>query len=354
MMGSKSGKTLPRHGVERIMVRGTNWIGDAVLTLPAISSIRETYPLSRISILAKPWVADIYRLSQHIDEVIPYESPGVHQGIGGMLSLAKELKARNYDMAILLQNAMEAAIIARLAAIPIRAGYDSDARGFLLTHAIRRTKEIRQVHQVDYYLAMVKALGCKEPEAGPLLHVTPEDDRAAGSLLVKYGLRKDHCIVGMAPGATYGPAKKWFPERFAALADRFQADFSARTILFGSRADREATEAVNEHAKFSHLDLTGKTDLRTAVSLIAGCRLFISNDSGLMHVAGALNIPTIAIFGSTNPVTTAPVGEKSMIIYKDVECSPCLKKTCTADFRCIDRIETGEVYELAKKVLWEN
>ena len=108
------------------------------------------------------------------------------------------------------------------------------------------------------------------------------------------------------------------------------------------------------HAKLSHLDLTGKTDLRTAVSLIASCRLFISNDSGLMHVAGALNIPTIAIFGSTNPMTTAPVGEKSLIIYKDVDCSPCLKKTCTADFRCMDSIGTDEVYELAEKVLWKD
>lgn len=351
-MKLKSGHTLPRAGVERILIRGTNWIGDAVMTLPALSAVSKTYPEARTAILVKPWVADIYRLCPHVDEVILYERPGIHDGTGGILRLARELKAKNFHLAVCLQNAIEAAIIARLAGIPLRAGYNSDGRGFLLTHAVRRTEAIRKVHQRDYYLAMVRALGCEEGEGGPYLRLSAEDGRSAEQLLRSYGIGAGSLLVGLAPGATYGPAKKWFPERFAALADRLKEEFPAQIILFGSDADKETTKAVQQAARQPFIDLAGKTNLRMVVSLIALCRLFVSNDSGLMHVAGALNIPTIAVFGSTNPITTAPLGEKSVIIYKGVECSPCLKETCPTDFRCMEMIETEEVVSTARALLW--
>ncbi|MCG6534914.1 MAG: glycosyltransferase family 9 protein, partial [Syntrophales bacterium LBB04] len=152
-------------------------------------------------------------------------------------------------------------------------------------------------------------------------------------------------------GATYGPAKKWFPERFAALADRLNKELSAQTILFGSEGDRETTTAVKSGTNNNCLDIAGKTDLRTAVSLFARCALFISNDSGLMHVAGAMNIATLGIFGSTNPITTSPIGEKISIMYKGVECSPCLKETCPTDFRCMEMIGIDEVYGAAVRLL---
>ena len=155
----------------------------------------------------------------------------------------------------------------------------------------------------------------------------------------------------MAPGATYGPAKKWFPERFAAVADKLKDEFGAEIILFGSDADSETTRAVQQSSPQKFIDLAGRTNLRTAVSVIAGCGLFITNDSGLMHVAGALDIPTVAIFGSTNPIATPPLGEKSVIIYKGVDCSPCLKEICPTDFRCMDMIGADEVIKTARKLL---
>ncbi|HLE17898.1 MAG TPA: lipopolysaccharide heptosyltransferase II [Syntrophales bacterium] len=351
MMQLRNAKKLPRCGVERVLIRGTNWIGDAVITLAAISAVRETYPQAGIFVLAKPWVADIYRLCPYVDEVIVYESPGVHHGILGLLRLAKELKDMNFGVAILLQNAIEAAIIARLAGIPVRAGYNTDARGFLLTHAVVRTKAVKKIHQTGYYVKMLKALGCEEGQKGPYLSLADEDRQKAGCLLQDYGMDEDRPIIGMAPGATYGPAKKWFPERFAVLADRLKEEFSAQIILFGSEGDRGTTAAVQRKAVHPLIDLAGVTHLRTAISLIARCRLFISNDSGLMHVAGGLNIPTIAIFGSTNPLTTSPIGDKNTIIYRGVDCSPCLKETCSTDFRCMDIISTDEVYRAAKRVL---
>jgi heptosyltransferase-2 len=347
-------RKLPVSGVKKILIRGTNWIGDAILTLAAISSIRNTYPEARISILVKPWVADIFRLCPLVDEVVIYQSPGIHAGIFGKLRLARELKIHEFDMAILLQNAIEAAIIARLSGISVRAGYNTDVRGCLLSHPVVMTKAIKKVHQSYYYLAMVQSLGCGDPGVGPFLNLTAEDERSATRLLQDQGIDDEQLLIGMAPGANYGPAKKWFPDRFGALAEKFREEFGATTMLFGSTGDRETTLNVQRSSKYSLLDLAGKTDLRTSVALMARCALFISNDSGLMHVAGALDIPTIAIFGSTNPVTTSPIGENNTIIYNKKDCSPCLRETCPTDFRCMDSISTMAVYDRAKAIVGDS
>jgi len=351
LMPQAEKKILLPQGVKRILIRGTNWIGDAVLTLTALSAIRNSYPGARIFILVKPWVADIFHLCPLVDGIIVYESPGIHEGIRGKLRLVGELKRYEFDAAILLQNAIEAAIIARLAGIPVRAGYNTDARGLLLTHAVKINEQIRRIHQAEYYLKMVQALGCGDPARGPFIRLTSGDERVADTLLQSCGLQQKNMIVGMAPGATYGPAKKWHPARFGALAEKLSEEFGAQTLLFGSSGDKETTEQVQRCSRRPLFDLAGRTDLRTAVALMNRCRLFVSNDSGLMHVAGALNLPVIALFGSTNPVATAPIGDKNNIIYHAVECSPCLREACPTDFRCLDGITTEEVFDIAKGVL---
>lgn len=334
-----------------ILIRGTNWIGDAVMTLPAVAAVRDTLPGARITVLAKPWVADVYSLCRSIDDVLIYQRPGVHDGPAGLLRLAAGLRERAFDAAILMQNAIEAAVIAFLARIPLRAGYNSDGRGLLLTHSVQRTEAVRRVHQSVYYLEMVRALGCRPAGSGTLLIPGTDHERLAGELLAGYGLQGHRPLVGMAPGATYGPAKKWFPERFSSVADRLVDGFSAHILLFGSPEDAETAAAVQARAKHPMVDLTGKTGLREAMSLIGRCRLFISNDSGLMHVAAALGVPTVAIFGSTNPATTSPTGANHIIVHRDVACSPCLKPDCPTDFRCMDLIGTDDVYEAAVRLL---
>jgi len=344
-------KRLPAEGIERVLIRGTNWIGDVVMTLPAVAAIRQTWPRARIFVLAKPWVAEVYRISPDVDEIIPFEEPGRHAGVAGKWRLAGELRSYGFDCAILLQNAIEAAILTHLAGIPLRAGYNSDGRGLLLTHSVRRTPAIKEVHQIDYYREMVRALGCAT--AGRDVHLRPgkDYDETATRLLPQFGLREDSPLIGIAPGAAYGPAKKWFPERFAAVADRLIDATGAQAVLFGSAGDKESTTTVARSARHTVVDIAGKTNLKEAMALIARCTLFLSNDSGLMHVAGALGIPTIAIFGSTNPATTSPVGEKSVVIHHDVPCSPCLKPVCPTDFRCMEMIGADEVYAAARKLL---
>ena len=336
---------------ENILIRSTNWIGDAVMTLPAIAAVRNTFPRARITILVKPWVADIFRLCPDIDEIMLFQSPGPHEGLAGKWRIARDIRKKQFDAAILLQNAIEAAIITFLAGIPVRAGYNSDGRGLLLTHSVQRTKAIREVHQTDYYLEMVKALGCRPPGREAMLMLGKDEERLAGTLLARHGLQDGRLLVGMAPGASYGPAKKWFPERFSSVADRLVDGFSAQIVLFGSPEDNDTAATVQVRAKYPMFDLTGKTSLREAIALMSRCRLFISNDSGMMHVAAALGVPTVAIFGSTNPATTSPPGRNHIIIHKDVACSPCLKTDCPTDFKCMDLIGVDDVYEAAVRML---
>jgi heptosyltransferase-2 len=320
------------------------------MTLPAVAAIRKGLPRARISVLAKPWVAEVYRLCPDVDEVIVFEEPGRHAGVAGRLRLALDLRRRGFDAAILLQNAIEAAIVTGLAGIPIRAGFNSDGRGWLLTHSVRRTKEIRRVHQIDYYLGMVRALGCEPAGRDVRLRPGPDYGDLGAALLARFGIDGDGPLIGIAPGAAYGPAKKWFPDRFATVADRLLDETGGRAILFGSGGDRESTAAVQSHARHPLTDIAGKTSLKEAICLMSRCSLFVSNDSGLMHVAGALGVPTVAIFGSTDPTATSPVGN-SVVIHHDVPCGPCLKSVCPTDFRCMEMIGVEEVAAAARKLL---
>lgn len=344
-------KTFPIQSARKILIRGTNWLGDVVMTLPAVASVKKTLPGCRITVLARPWVADLYRLSPAVDSVLVYERPGRHEGIAGLLKLAGELRQRRFDAAILLQNAIEAAIIAVLAGIPVRAGYNSDGRGFLLTHSVARTKEIRRVHQIDYYLEMLTALGFTAASREAALSLDDSYREKAAGVMAAFHVPADSMLIGMAPGAAYGPAKMWFAERFAAVADRLIERYGAEVLLFGSAGDLPQAERVRNHARHPLIDLTGKTNLAEAVSMIAKCSLFISNDSGLMHVAGALGVPLVAVFGSTNPATTSPPGMKSVIVRKPVDCSPCLKKVCPTDFACMDLIGADDVIKAAERLL---
>ncbi|MBN1475014.1 MAG: lipopolysaccharide heptosyltransferase II [Syntrophaceae bacterium] len=347
-MLSKHKKRLPKEGLNKILIRGTNWIGDAVLTLPAIASVRAAYPESRISILAKPVVADIYKLFAQVDEIIIYKKQ--FDNPLGVFRLARVLYKKRFDAAILLQNAIEAAIMTFAARIKLRAGYNSDGRGLLLTHSVKRTSEVKEIHQVGYYLEMAKALGC--PPVGQEMNLQSKINRVtAQNILREFIPGAKKIIIGIAPGATYGPAKRWLPDRFAAVADKLKNIFDCQIILLGGRDDWKTAEEVKRWAGADLINIAGKTTVREAVYLISQCSLFISNDSGLMHIAGALNIPTVAIFGSTNPVTTSPVGEKIIIVRKEVSCSPCLKETCPTDFRCMNLITVDDVLSAAQKIM---
>ena len=343
---------LTRPGaVRRILVRGTNWIGDAVLTTPALAALRARFPQARIALLVKPAVAELLQCHPAIDDIVLYRDPGPHAGLGGKLSLALQLNRGRYDLAILLQNAFEAAAVTALAGIPNRYGYATDGRSFLLTHRVPLTPKVRRKHQVEYYLELLKPLGIPVEPAAPMLRTTPGEDAAAHDLLYAFGVKPDQVVIGLNPGSVYGSAKRWLPERFAQVADRLAAEHAACVLIFGGKGEEELGTAIAGMMTAPTIVYSGRTTVRQLMALIKRCRLFITNDTGPMHVAAAFGVPLVAIFGPTNPVTTSPYGPGHELVRHPVECSPCLLRECPIDHRCMQGLGTDEVYGAAERQL---
>lgn len=340
--------------IKRILIRSTNWVGDAILTTPAIRAVRKNFPHAEITILAKPWVAPIFCNNSYVDNILQYDDGGRHAGWLGKVRLSKDLRRSGFDLAILLQNAFEAALLAYLAGIPNRLGYNTDGRRFLLTNSIRLDPGLKQVHEIEYYLGILQQAGLTLNGRHLTLMVSDEERRRAEEILGRCRLLGQQTLVGVSPGATYGSAKRWFPERFASLCDRIQESSGAKIVIFGGPSEQAVGEQVCQLMKGKSVNLCGKTNLRDAVGLIERCHLFIANDSGLMHVAAALDVPLVAIFGSTNPITTGPSSSRSRIVRVPVPCSPCLKTECPTDNRCMKEITVDMVYAVAEGLLVEN
>jgi len=350
----------------KILIRGVNWIGDAVITLPAIRAVRHAFPDARISLLVRPWVADIFKENPDINNVIPYDDS--FKGIIGKIRLARKLRDQKFDIAILLQNAFDAALIAWLAGIPERIGYSRDFRGLLLTKAIPVSKDVLENHQVRYYLNLVRSMGIEAKETLPFIYLSDDEREQARKLLaMSAGTPRTHNItgsrllVGINPGATYGSAKRWLPERFAELILRIINELNGDIIIFGSSSETkivdEIISLVEPHVESSQqhsniLNMAGKTGLRELAALIAECDAFITNDSGPMHMACALFVPVVAMFGSTDRTATSPFGEGHQIISKNLPCSPCMERECPeGTMKCMSDIAAEDVFTALKKVL---
>lgn len=340
----------PFAGMKRILIRSPNWVGDAVMSLPAVSSVCENVPEAEVVILAKPWVGDLFREHLRVREVISYRSPGVHEGVWGRWRLSRELKQERFDLALHLPNSMESVLISFLAGIPRRVGYNTDGRGIFLTHRVPVNGRIKREHQVEYYLHLIRSLGIETAERIPSLQISHERKQEAEGIL-KSVSGGSGPFVGISPGAQYGSAKEWFPERFGELALRISGEIGARLLILGSAGDRAAASRIGEIAGSAVIDLAGKTTLAQALALISRCRVLVTNDSGLMHAASALAVPLVAIFGSTDPRRTGPLGRHSRIVYRPFPCAPCLKTQCPRNRECMEAITVEEVFREVKE-LW--
>lgn len=306
------------------------------MSLPALRAIRERFSTARISVLAKPWVADLYGRESFIDEIILYsgESPW---------RTGHELRVRKFDCAILLQNAFEAAWIAWLARIPTRIGYKRDGRQLLLTHAVNVPKpgEIPR-HERFYYLELLRRAG--------LIDRLPDSEaiRLSGGGAISNGRR----VIGVSPGAAYGTAKRWLPERFAEAAGELAKARGASIALFGSKTERALCEEVAQRLNgYQVTNYAGQTTLAQFIDLASGCELFLTNDSGSMHIASALGVPTVAIFGATDDTTTGPTGSKARVVRHPVDCSPCLLRECPIDHRCMTGVSVERVVKEGLELL---
>ena len=326
----------------KIVVRATNWVGDAIMAIPALEAVRVRFPEAKISIVARPYVADIYRDQQICDELIAYDPTGTHAGLRGRERLVQELRGLKFDVALLLQNAFDAAWLAWRAGIPERIGYARDGRSLLLTKriAVPRRGEI-PLHEQFYYLELVRRAGWIDSlpsESLVRLTVSPEDGVRAEGMLRSAGVRASVTRVAIGAGASYGSAKCWPPERFAAFVNRFRQHADADVMLFGTAAERTVSDAITAGIEGPTISLVGATAIADLPALLSRCQLFVGNDSGAMHVAAAVGLPVVAIFGPTDSHGTAPITPRCTVVQEKPYCSPCFLRRCPIDHRCMTRV----------------
>ena len=338
----------------KLLVRTTNWLGDAVMSIPALREIRGAFPGWEITLLARPWVADLYAREDFRDHILRYENNGRHQGLFGKWKLAAQLRQTRFDCAILLQNAFDAGFLAWLARIPRRIGYSRDARGPLLTDAIALPpKGSLPAHERFYYLELLRRAGLIEklPDC-PDIRLSGAA-RAAESGRQEWKRRKLSVKrwIGVSPGAAYGGAKRWAPERFAEAAAALASELDAGIAVFGSKAEAELCGWIADRAGPQAHNLAGTTSLAEFIDLAATCTVYLTNDSGPMHVAAALGIPTVAVFGATDHIATGPVAERARVVREPVDCSPCLLRECPIDHRCMERVTSSKVVDEALSLL---
>ena len=339
-----------------ILVRATNWVGDAVMCVPAMEALRARFPKAHIAVLARPWVAGLYG-KELVDELIPYTAAKGWRELSAKRALAADLRARKFHAAILLQNAFEAAALVWMAGIPIRIGYARDGRSPLLTHRISVPKagEI-PVHQRYYYLELLRRAGVigELPQVDEIRLPGLVRLRAEGQALLK-ARGWNRPMVGVSPGAAYGTAKRWLPERFAQAAVELAGKLGAGVGVFGSSDEAELCAGIVkqiEAAGVAAVKFAGATTLAEFVQLAAAAEVFVTNDSGAMHIASALGVPTIAVFGATDHIATGPTGELARIVREPVDCAPCLLRECPIDHRCMKAVSAdrvaGEAWELVQ------
>jgi heptosyltransferase-2 len=331
--------------IARIVVRAPNWLGDAAMALPAMTAIRQHWPSAQLTVAAVPSVAALFREETDVrpDRVIDLPAQ--------TRTAVAALEGEGFDLGVLFPNSFRSAWQLWRAGVPERWGLATSGRGLLLTRTSRRTARVGVTHQADYYRNLVTGLdiACDASRLPRLAPSHPSVERAH-ALLAQHGVGDEEAIVGMAPGAAYGQAKQWMPDRMADVASRIVRHLRARVIVVGASHDRDAARAIESWLRAHAPDvagrvvnLTGRTSLGALVGVIARMDAFVSNDSGAMHVASALGTPVVAIFGPTDERATHPLGPHR-VISVPVFCRPCQLRDCPIDHRCMKRITPDIVY----------
>ena len=348
-------RDLKNKSIQRIVVRGTNWVGDAVMTVPALRELRRLFPNAHLTLVTRSWAQELFADADFIDELLVND----RRGLGAVRAQVHEWKERKFDLAVLFQNAFEAALIPALARIPFRIGYATERRGFLLTHSLDFPEWRSSKHEVFYYLNIVAALerlikdnNRKPDDYEPESQLKVSEGRRANAVnfLVRHGVDGEHKLIALCPGSINSRAKRWPAESFAALADLL-IDRHAQVLLIGSPEELDVSLEVARRMRHEPILLTGKTNLSQAIEILDTVDLLITNDTGPAHIAAALGRPTLVIFGPTNPLTTRPFSSNSEIVRHPPECAPCMLRDCPIDHRCMTAISPGEVFARAQAML---
>jgi heptosyltransferase-2 len=334
-----------------ILIRATNWIGDAIMSLPALRAVRRRFPDAAITVYARPWVSALYEGERSIDHVVALEGAPGARDWAAKGELIRRLRRGQFDLAILFPNSFESAAVVRLAGVKRIIGYTRDGRSLLLTDAIAVPKrgEIGR-HERFYYLELLRRAGLIEtlPEVPEIrLHGIGELRAKGEKLFETLGVKLP--VIGVSPGAAYGSAKRWLPERFAESAARLAADLGGSVAVFGSAAEKGLCGEVARAAQGRNL--AGATELRAFIEMTAACSIFLTNDSGAMHIASAVGVPSVTVFGPTDELATGPLGPAARLVREAVDCAPCLLRECPIDHRCMTRVTADRVVLAAQESL---
>ena len=346
---------MDRKTIKRILVRGPNWLGDAVMCEPALRGLRKLFPDAQIALLVRPAVADLFVGHPALTRVLTYDAKGRHAGLSGKWALARQLRRQSFDLALLFQNAFEAAFLTFLAGVPRRYGYATDGRSLLLSDPVAAPDRSTLVHQVRYYWELLKPLGLTGDPSAPELVVFPEEEQAMAGRFAQGGLTATDVVVGINPGSTYGGAKRWLPERFAEVTERLcrtireSREQQASVVIFGAKGEEQLGREIAARLSSRSLILSGATTIRELMAAVKRCAMLLTNDTGPMHIASAFQVPVVAIFGPTDWRTTSPFGSAHTIVRQPVDCAPCLLRECPIDHRCMTRVTVDQVYDAATK-----
>jgi heptosyltransferase-2 len=329
-----------------VLVKEVNWLGDLIISLPALHAVRQAYPEAHLAVLVKRQLATFFDGLDWVDEVMPYDvAHGLH-GVADRWRIVDAIRARRFDLAVLFPRSFEAAFWVALARVPQRAGVVADARGPLLTRKAVLRPDERHTHQTHDYLSMLQqTLGiASAAEAVPLGVDAPS--RIKMLQWLARVRRRQGRLIALAVAAAYGPAKEWPPGHYARVIDALAERDGVECVLVGAPAERALCDRVAAQSRHGALVAAGETSVGEMVALLSLCQGFAGNDSGAMHVAAALGIPTVALFGSTDPLRTGPRGPRARVIYHAIECAPCLQRTCRfGHYHCLTQIEAREVMQ---------
>jgi heptosyltransferase II len=326
----------------KILVRGTNWVGDAVMQIPALRQLRAVFADAHITLCTRDWAKGIFADADFIDEILPIKANE------SMFSQSKKLREREFDLAVLFTNSFQTALIAKFGKIKTRFGYANEGRSFLLTNSIAKPSWKNERHEIFYYLNLISEVekhyfGMVSEQITQFdLQVSDERKTAARKLLSENGVDLSKPIIAFCPGSTNSRAKRWQTESYAKLNDKIQRELNANVVLIGDKSELDISHEVIEKAQVKPSLLTGKTSLAEATAILSVCSLLVSNDTGPAHISAASGTKTIVIFGPTNPKTTHPIGAE--IVRKNVDCSPCMLRDCPIDHRCMTQISADEVF----------
>jgi heptosyltransferase-2 len=328
----------------RIIVKAVNWLGDLVMSGPALHAIHDAFPGAHLAVLVRRELASFFDGAMWVNEVIPYRLRGGVAGLGDQLSIIRRIRKGHFDLAVVLPNSFQSAMWMLMAGVQRRAGYEADRRGFMLTHKVAPRADVERAHQVHHWLTMVaETLGARGAAGAYHLDVNVQSRDKMRAWLAPRRLRPERPLIALAPVAAYGPAKEWPVERYAALADILAERHGAECVLVGGIDDRPQCQRIAALCKGSALIAAAETTVGELIALLSLCHGFAGNDSGCMHLAGALGVPTVALFGSTDPKRTGPLGPHCTVIYRGLECSPCLERTCRfGHYNCLRDIAAEE------------